>query len=137
MGRILAIDYGTKRTGLAVTDPLKIIASPLDTIASSKLLEFINDYLLTEELESIVVGMPKNLNNAETHVTKEVQDLVTRLKNTFKIPIHQIDERFTSKMAFQSMIDGGLNKKKRGNKEMIDKLSATIILQSYLDSHPS
>ncbi len=136
MGRILSIDYGQKRTGFAVTDPSQIIASPLDTIETKSALQFIANYMKNESVETIVIGMPKNLQNQDTHSTSAVKKFITTLKNTFKdIPVEEVDERFTSKMAFQSMIDGGLKKKDRKNKETIDKLSATIILQSYLEAN--
>lgn len=137
MGRILAVDYGAKRVGIAVTDPLKMIASPLDTIESSKVLGFLKDYVSKEDVERIIVGMPKNLQNQDTDSTGLVVKFISQLENTISIPIETIDERFTSKMAFQSMIDGGLKKKDRQNKATIDRLSATIILQSYLESNPS
>lgn len=138
MGRILSIDYGLKRTGLAVTDPLKIIASPLDTVPTNTLLNFLKTYVQKEHVETLVIGMPKNLNNQDTHSTQAVKQFISKLKlELSSIPIIEIDERFTSKMAFQTMIDGGLKKKARKNKETIDKVSATIILQSYLESNPT
>jgi putative holliday junction resolvase len=133
MGRIMAIDYGTKRVGVAVTDPMKMIASPLDTIHSSEAIAFIENYHSKNELETIVVGLPKhmdgNLNDVEVHI----KDFIKKLKA--KIPalkVERIDERFTSKMAFQSMITAGATKKQRAEKSNIDKVSAAIILQSYL-----
>lgn len=133
MPRILGIDYGTKRTGVAVTDPLKMIASPLDTIDTHQLLPYIHRYLKNKEVEHIVIGLPKSLNNEPTDATKAVEKFAKRLKSQIAIPITFVDERFTSKMAFQAMIDGGMKKKNRRNKSNIDKLSATIILQSYLE----
>jgi len=134
MGRILAIDYGQKRVGLAVTDPLKIIASPLDSIHSKDLATFLKEYTSREEVERIIIGLPKNLKNEDTQGTKHVEAFINYYKKHFTIPLETHDERFTSKMAFQAMIDGGLKKKDRQNKGTIDKLSAVIILQSYLQS---
>lgn len=134
MARILAIDYGTKRVGLAVTDPLQLIATGLDTVHSLDLFSFIKEYMKTEELERIVIGMPKNLNNEATHSTPHVVGVVRKLKKEFPtLAITEVDERFTSKLAFNTMIASGVNKKKRAEKGVIDKLSATIILQSYLE----
>lgn len=137
MGRILSIDYGTKRTGLAVTDPLKIIASPLDTIGTNLLFNYLKKYTTEQEVELIIVGLPKDLLNQETHATQAVEQFIEKLKKQVQVPIVKADERFTSKMAFQTMIDGGLKKKSRQNNSTIDKLSATIILQSYLEANPS
>ena len=133
----MAIDYGLKRVGVAVTDPLKMIANPLDTIESKKIIDFIKSYSEKEEVERIIVGMPKNLQNQDTDATALVTKFITKLKEVVNIPIETIDERFTSKMAFQSMIDSGMKKKDRQNKGTIDKVSATIILQDYLESNPS
>jgi putative Holliday junction resolvase len=136
MARILGIDYGTKRVGLAVTDPLQIIATALDTVHSMDLFSFIKEYMKTEEIERIVIGMPKNLNNEATHSTPHVVGVVRKLKKEFpQIPVIEVDERFTSKLAFNTMIASGINKKKRAEKGTIDKLSATIILQSYLEQN--
>lgn len=133
MGRILAIDFGVKRTGIAVTDTLQIIASGLTTVATANLIPFLKEYFATEEVESVVVGAPKRLDNSPSDVEVNIQDFITKLgKNFPEMPIHRMDERFTSKMAFQSMIDGGLKKKQRQNKELIDEISATIILQSFM-----
>jgi putative Holliday junction resolvase len=134
MGRILAIDYGLKRTGLAVTDPLKIIANSLDAVATHDLVKYLENYFLKEEVERVVIGLPKNLNNEPTHTTKPVEDFVQLFKKKFKIPIETHDERFTTKIAFQSMIQSGVSKKDRRNKGLIDQVSATVILQSYLES---
>jgi putative Holliday junction resolvase len=134
LGRIIAIDYGLKRTGIAVTDPLKIIANALTTIESQKLIPFLKDYFKKEEVECIVIGDPKRLNGEPTHSTQAVNEVILELQKTFpSIPINKLDERFTSKIAFQSMIDAGLKKKVRKDKALIDKVSATIILQSYLE----
>jgi putative holliday junction resolvase len=134
MPRILAIDYGAKRTGLAVTDPLKIIASALETVFTEKLIEYLKNYVKNEEIEAFVVGMPLNLDSSETDGTAYVKRFIEELKTVFPaIPIHLEDERFTSKMAVSAMISGGMKKKDRQNKGNIDKISATIILQSYMD----
>ncbi|WP_210488452.1 Holliday junction resolvase RuvX [Rufibacter aurantiacus] len=135
MGRILAIDYGVKRVGLAVTDPLQIIASGLDTVHAKDLHTFLAQYCQKEEVEAFVVGMPKHLDSSATNNTQHVVGFVRKLQKQFpdkKVITH--DERFTSRMAFQTMIDAGLGKKARANKETVDKISATIILQSYLES---
>ncbi len=133
MGRILAIDYGLKRTGIAVTDPLKIIANGLTTVETKNLITFLKDYFSKEEVECIVIGDPKRLNGEPNQATPLVAAFILELEKNFsKIPIKKIDERFTSKMAFQTMIDAGLNKKARQNKATVDMVSATIILQSYL-----
>lgn len=134
MSRVLAIDYGTKRVGLAVTDPLKIIASPLDTIHAKDAADFVKNYCEKEKVEAIVVGEPKKMNNEASDVEKHIIAFINRLNKILpSINIVRIDERFTSKMAFQAMIDGGLKKKDRQNKGTIDKVSATLILQTYLD----
>ncbi len=135
MGRILAIDFGEKRTGIAVTDELKIIASGLTTVKSSNLLDFLKDYVTHEEVELIVIGLPKQLNNKPSQSESLIEPFLKKLKRQLpNIPIKRIDERFTSKMAFQTMIDSGLSKKQRKNKALVDEISATIILQSYLYS---
>lgn len=135
MGRILAIDYGNKRTGLAVTDPLKIIASGLTTVPTENLFEYLTNYLCNESVELFLVGEPKQYDNTPSESEKLIMPFVERLKTTFpNIPIKRIDERFTSKMAFQTMIDSGLKKTKRRNKALLDEISATIILQSYLSA---
>ena len=133
MARILAIDYGEKRIGIAITDDLQIIASGLTTIETKKIFSFLTHYLKIENIELFIVGEPKQLNNTESESEKFIKPFVEKLSKTFpKIPIKRIDERFTSKMAFQTMIDSGLKKKQRQNKALIDEISATIILQSYL-----
>ncbi len=135
MGRIVAIDYGTKRVGIATTDPLQMIASPLDTVHSKDVINFLKEYNAREEIEAFVVGMPKNLQNEDTNATIHVKQFVVVLKKTFpEKEVHLMDERFTSKMALQAMITGGTKKKDRAKKENLDKISATIILQSYLAS---
>ncbi len=133
MGRILAIDYGGKRTGIAVTDPMKLIASPLDTVPTAQLIQFLDTYFATEEVECVVVGMPRNLQNQDTHVTGKVREFVAQLKDKYSgKEIKTVDERFTSKMAMDAMVSGGMKKKDRRNKGNVDKISAAIILQSYL-----
>lgn len=134
MGRILAIDYGLKRTGLAVTDPLKIIASPLETISTDGLINWIKKYIMSEQVEQIVVGMPVKLDLSATDTTEPAKKLVAILEATFPdIPVAKEDERFTSKIALQTMIAGGMKKKDRRDKANVDKISAAIILQSYLE----
>ncbi|GLB50240.1 Holliday junction resolvase RuvX [Neptunitalea lumnitzerae] len=134
MARILAIDYGTKRTGLAVTDELQIIASGLTTVDTPKLLLFLKDYCEKENVATIVVGEPKQMNNEASESEVHIQAFLKKLSETIPhIPVERVDERFTSKIAFQSMITGGLKKKQRANKALIDEISATIILQTYLD----
>ena len=134
MPRILAIDYGLKRTGLAVTDPLQIIANGLTTVESPKLIQFLKDYFKTEEVEMIIIGEPKNWDDTDTHATPLVKKIVERLKKEFPlIPLTMVDERFTSKMASRAMIDMGMKKKQRRNKALIDEIAATIMLQEYLE----
>lgn len=134
MGRILAIDYGTKRVGIAATDPMQIIASGLETVHPNELLDFLKKYMETETVECIVIGDPKRLNNEPAQAAKGADQLTDRLKKAFpNVRFDRMDERFTSKMAFGAMIDGGLKKKKRQDKALIDKVSATIILQSYME----
>lgn len=136
MGRIVAIDYGNKRVGLAVTDPLKLIASPLDTIHTKDIYTFLKAYAQQQEVEAFVVGLPKKLDNTPTDVTSAVIGFVRKLQKEIPgIPVHTLDERFTSRMAFQTMIAGGLKKKDRQNKATVDKISAAIILQSYLQAN--
>ena len=133
MGRVLAIDYGKVRTGIAVTDELKIIASGLTTVATEELLTFLKDYTKKESVEAFVIGKPKQLNNTDSESEVLIAPFVEKLQKAFpNIPINRVDERFTSKMAFQTMIDSGLKKKQRRNKGLVDEISATIILQSYL-----
>lgn len=135
MGRILAIDYGRKRVGLAVTDPLQIIASPLETVHSKDVIQFLKDYDLAEGIESFVLGMPMNLNNQPTDATADAQQFERLLKKHFpEKAVYLQDERFTSKMAMAAMIAGGMKKKDRREKGNVDKISAAIILQSFLES---
>ena len=138
MGRIIGIDYGKKRTGLAATDPLKIIASPLTTVETKDLIHFLKDYCAREDVERFVVGMPKSLQNEDTDATTLVKKFITQLNRVWPdMPVTEIDERFTSKIAFSAMIDSGMKKKQRREKGNIDKVSAGVILQSYLDQNPS
>ena len=135
MPRILAIDYGQKRIGVAVTDPLQLIANGLTTVETPKIYSFLAEYFAKEEVETIVVGYPKTLQNEPAEVTKYINTFVGKLRKLYPDKkIELIDERFTSKMAFQTMIDSGINKKARQNKALIDQISATIILQNYLES---
>jgi putative Holliday junction resolvase len=133
MGRILAIDYGKKRTGIAVTDELQIIASGLTTVATKELLSFLENYVKTEQVELFLVGLPKQMDNTASESEVLIAPFLKKLEEKFpEIPMQRVDERFTSKMAFQTMIDSGLKKKQRQNKALVDEISATIILQSYL-----
>lgn len=134
MPRILAIDYGKKRTGLAVTDPLKIIASGLTTVDTEQLVYYLKQYFAKEEVELILLGHPKRLDGGDNDITPKVEKFFGQLQKLFPaIPALLIDERFTSKMAFQAMIDSGLKKKDRQNKATVDEVSATILLQGYLE----
>ena len=133
MPRILAIDYGLKRTGLAVTDPFKIIATGLTTVESPKLIPFLKDYLKNEEVELILIGEPKNWDDSDTHATPLVRQIILRLQKEFpKIPLQTVDERNTSKMASRAMIDMGLKKKQRRNKALVDEIAAAMMLQEWL-----
>jgi putative holliday junction resolvase len=135
MPRILAIDYGLKRTGIAVTDTNRIIATALETVESDKLINFLAAYFQKEPVDQLVVGMPKRLNNEDTDMTAPVKKLVEELTKKFpEKPVALIDERFTSSIAHQTMIDGGMSKKNRRVKGNVDKISATLILQSYMES---
>jgi len=134
MKRILAIDYGSKRTGIAVTDTEQIIASGLTTINTQQIFTFLSDYFIKEAVECIVVGDPKNLNNSPAESAYSVQEFIKKLKVKYPdMPIYKVDERFTSKMAFQAMIAGGVKKMDRRNKATIDMVSAAIILQSFME----
>lgn len=135
MARILAIDYGMKRTGLAVTDALQIIASGLTTVNTNELLSFLKDYISKEPVELFIVGEPKQMDNTASESETLIAPFLKKLEQQFpNIPIQRVDERFTSKMAFQTMIDSGLKKNQRKNKALVDEISATLILQSYLYS---
>jgi putative Holliday junction resolvase len=134
MARVIGIDYGTKRAGLAVTDPLQIIATPLETVRTHLLLDYLTNYCHEQDTEAFVVGLPRNLDNSETDATPHVKGFVKKLKKQFpEKTVHLQDERFTSKDALNAMIEGGTSKKFRREKGNIDKVSATIILQSYLE----
>jgi len=134
MGRIIGIDYGTKRIGLAVTDPLQIFASPLDTVKPDDFYRYIDNYLKKEAIDAFVIGYPVQMNNKPSESVNQINPFIKKLGRTFpgKL-IHLVDERFTSQMAFQTMIDGGLRKNDRRDKSLVDKISASIILQSFLD----
>lgn len=135
MSRILAIDYGKKRTGLAVTDPMQIIASGLTTVATHELVDFIQKYVCQEKVERIIIGHPKQMNYEDSENMKNIVPFMNRLKKLLpEIPVELVDERFTSVLAHQAMLVGGLKKKDRQNKALVDEISATIILQSYLES---
>lgn len=136
MSRLLAIDYGKKRTGIAVSDTLQIIANGLTTVETAKLMEFLADYLQKEDVCKIIVGQPKQMNNEDSENMKRIEPFVRSLRNKFPdIPVEYYDERFTSKLAQRTMIDGGLKKKKRQDKALVDEISATIILQGYMESN--
>lgn len=129
----MAIDYGMKRTGIAVTDELQIIASGLTTVATKDLFDFLKDYLSTENVAKIIVGDPKRMNNEASSIAEEINKFVDKLHQLYpQIEIVRMDERFTSKIAFQTMIDSGLKKKKRQNKALVDEIAATILLQDYM-----
>ena len=135
MARIICIDYGLKRTGLAVTDPMQIIANGLTTVESPKLIAFLKDYFSRETVELILIGEPKNWDDSDTHATPLVEKCIKELiKNFPNIPIKKVDERYTSKMAVQSMVESGMKKKNRRNKALIDEIAATIMLQEYLQN---
>ncbi len=133
MSRILGIDFGVKRTGIAVTDELQIIASGLTTVATENLIQFLKDYISKETVELFIIGKPKQMDNSDSESEIHIQIFIKKLTKHFPdIPFLREDERFTSKIAFQSMIDSGLKKKQRRNKGLVDEVSATLILQSYL-----
>lgn len=135
MGRILAIDYGRKRTGVAVTDPLQIIANGLTTVPTAQLMTFLTDYIAKETVDKVIIGLPKQMNNEASDNMANITPFVNRFKKLFPdVPIEYVDERFTSVLAHRAMIDGGLKKKDRQNKALVDEISATIILQSYMEN---
>ncbi len=135
MPRIIAIDYGLKRTGLAVTDPLQIIATGLTTVESRQLIPYLKDYFLREPVELIIIGEPKNWDDSDTHATPLVEKCIVELQKTFPaIPIKKVDERFTSKMAKDAMLEMGMKKQQRRNKALVDEIAATIMLQEYMRS---
>ena len=136
MPRILSIDYGQKRTGIAVTDEMQIIASGLTTIPTNTLIDFLKDYFAKEKVEVVLIGEPKQMNGLPSESASIIKGFVTHFSNIFPgMKVVRVDERFTSKMAFQTMIDSGLSKKQRQNKGLIDEISATIMLQDYLSSN--
>ena len=135
MARILSIDYGGKRTGLAVTDPLQIIATGLTTIDSKELIPFLKKYFLQESVELIIIGLPKNWDDTDTHGTPLAEAAIKKLQKEFpSIPLKTVDERYTSKMAKDAMLEMGMKKKDRRNKKLVDEIAATILLQEYLQS---
>lgn len=134
MGRILAIDYGRKRVGLAVTDPMQIIANKLTTVRAHDIFDFLKDYFLKEKVDLVVVGYPKTMNNEPSESIRYINPFLKQFQKKFpNVKLELVDERFTSKLAFQTMIDAGLKKKDRQNKELVDAVSATIILQFYME----
>ena len=134
MSRLLSIDYGKKRTGIAVSDPLQIIANGLTTVETNKIFDFLKSYFEKEIIDKVIIGLPRQMNNEASENLLRVQQFAGRLQNLYPaLPIEFFDERFTSKMAQQTMIDGGLKKKDRQNKALVDEISATIILQGYME----
>lgn len=134
MGRILALDIGRKRTGIAMTDPLRIIASPLETIPTHKVIDYLSELFRKETIDVLVVGYPRQMNNTLSEAVNYIKPVINSIKKRFpEIPVELADERFTSKMAMQAMIDGGMKKKDRQKKSNVDKISAAIILQSYME----
>ena len=134
LGRILAIDFGKKRTGIAVTDEFQIIASGLTTVNTDELISFLKKYISENKVELFIIGKPKQMDNTDSESEALILPFLTKLQKQIpQIPLLRVDERFTSKMAFQTMIDGGLNKKQRRNKALVDEVSATIILQSFME----
>ncbi len=134
MARVVGIDYGRKRVGIAVTDPGKMIASGLKTVHSKDIFPFLKEYFNTEQVEAVAIGYPRTLSNKPSEALEYINPFIKKFRKEFpEIPVYLIDERFTSKMAFQTMIDGGLKKKARQNKALVDSISAAIILQSYLE----
>jgi putative Holliday junction resolvase len=133
MPRILSIDYGSKRTGIAVTDPMQIIATGLTGLHTKDLESFLTNYFATEEVERVIIGHPTNMDDSDTHATPLVQAFINRFKKVFPhIPIEKVDERLTSKMAVRSMVESGMKKKDRQNKNLVDEIAATIMLQEFL-----
>ena len=134
MARVLAIDYGKKRVGLAVTDPLQIIANSLTTVKTADIWNFLENYFVKEQVETVVIGYPRKMNNQPSEAVHYINPFLKKFRMKYtEIQLEVFDERYTSRMAFQTMIDGGVKKKKRRDKEMIDAISATIILQNYLE----
>lgn len=133
MGRILALDYGSKRTGVAITDELQLIASGLTTVATSDLMDFLKKYFASEKVELVLVGEPRQKDGTHSNIEIEIQKFLKKFLEAFPdLEVKRVDERYTSKMAFQTMLDSGLKKKQRQNKALVDEISATIILQEYL-----
>ncbi len=133
MGRILALDYGSKRTGIAITDELQLIASGLTTVATSELMDFLKKYIASEKVELVLVGEPKQKDGTHSNIEEEIKKFLKKFSEVFPdLEVKRVDERYTSKMAFQTMIDSGLKKKQRQNKALVDEISATIILQEFL-----
>ena len=136
MSRIIAFDYGTKRIGIAVTDPLKIIATGLDTIHPKDIIEYLKKYLLTEQAEAFVIGNPKQMDGSPSESAQHVKGFSTLLKKSFPdVPQYWIDERFTSKLAHEAIMNSGLKKQDRRNKDRVDTIAATIILQYFMEEH--
>ena len=134
MPRILSIDYGIKRTGIAITDEMQIIASGLTTVPSETLITFLKDYFSKEKVEKVIIGEPKQMDGTPSESAEIIEKFIKTFKLTFpEMPLARVDERFTSKMAFQTMIDSGLKKKQRQNKALIDEIAATIMLQDYMN----
>lgn len=135
LSRLLAIDYGGKRTGIAITDEMQIIASGLTTVETKDLFPFLKEYFSKEKVSKVIVGEPKRLNNEPSEIAAKIDEFVVKFKQLYpEIEVIRMDERFTSKMAFQTMIDSGLKKKQRQNKALVDEIAATILLQDYLNS---
>jgi len=135
LGRILAIDYGTKRTGIAVTDPLKIIASPLETVLTHNLMHFLESYMRKEEVELLVVGEPRQMDGSGSETLPRARFFAQAFRKRFKgVPVKWVDERFTSRMAMDAMLEGGMKQLERRNRGNVDKISAAIILQTYLET---
>lgn len=133
MGRILALDYGSKRTGIAITDELQLIASGLTTVATSELMDFLKKYIASEKVELVLMGEPKQKDGTHSSIEEEIKKFLKKFSEVFSdLEVKRVDERYTSKMAFQTMIDSGLTKKQRQNKALVDEISATIILQEFL-----
>lgn len=137
MGRIICIDYGGKRTGIAVTDPLQIIATGLTTIDTKDFIKFLKDYFSKEQVEKIIIGMPLNMDDTATHATPLVENAIKQLKKHFpNIPVETVDERYTSKMAKDAMLQMGLKKMQRRDKKLVDEIAATMMLQEYMERNP-
>ena len=137
MARIMAIDYGMKRTGIAVTDPLRIIASALTTVESARIFTFLEEYMKKETIELILIGDPRNLDDSPTDLTTDVQRIIVILKRKFpQIPVQMVDERYSSLLASRSLLEMGLKKSRRREKGLVDQVAATMMLQEYLNLHP-